>query len=374
MLRNMIISSAPADSTGWHSAACSSLSGLSLHDPKGVVVAATAIAAGSNFTGITENSGYNAVQIDLPSLCRVEYNVQTSLNSSAVAEIWLPLPSAWNRRFLAVDNGGFAGGVNYPDVVWGARKGFAAMSTNTGHNGSSSDGTPFQNPEHLIDWGYRALHLTSVAAKSIVKAYYGNAAKYSYYAGCSTGGRQGLNAAQRYPSDYDGIRCLTGPQITNLKRMYAPWLAEDGRLINPGISPSGEASFSILMNGLTPTFGLPFYAETVFNNTNWDWRTQSVADVDLADSINPGGCNAYDPDMRPFHERGGKVLQYHGCADPLIPSLDTPALYDLVDEFFESVGKPAEVEDFYRLFMVPGMGHCAGGPGAWALDGVSQVD
>jgi feruloyl esterase len=437
------------------SPACSSLSGLSLQNAAGVVTLATSIAAGSNFTGTGAEPSYDVPQINLPALCRVAFTVQTSGNSSAVAEIWMPLPSTWNGRFLAVGNGGFAGGVNYPDIVWGMRKGFAAMSTNTGHNGGQLDPSPFlSRPETMIDWGHRALHLTTVAAKEIVAAYYGSSAKKNYYAGCSTGGRQGLNAAQRYPADYDGVlassaiawqthtaewqtyvalqqfpnnrssfipasmwptihtavlnqcdlidgvrdgiimdpskcffhpevllcgkpntnasSCLNGDQITNLKRMYAPWLADDGNLVNPGISPSGELSFSIIMNGLTPTFGPSFMQYMVFNDTTWPWQTQNVSDVAVADSVNPGGCNAYNPDMRPFQDRGGKVLQYHGYADPLVPSLNAPALYDFVNSFYESVGQAGTIEEFYRLFMVPGMGHCSGGAGAWAVDGASQ--
>lgn len=135
---------------------CSSLTGLSLANA--TVISATSIAAGSNFTGDSVETTYNTVQINLPSLCRVAYRVATSPNRSAVAEVWLPPPFSWNQRFLALGNGGFAGGVNYPDIVWGARKSFAVMSTNTGHNGTSTHGTPFlHRPDTLINWGHRAL-------------------------------------------------------------------------------------------------------------------------------------------------------------------------------------------------------------------------
>ncbi|KAK9771469.1 putative Carboxylic ester hydrolase [Seiridium cardinale] len=344
-------------------------------------------------------------------------------------------------------------------MIWGLRKGFAAVSTDTGHNSSSSDGSFLSFPEQSINWGHRALHASVVAAKQILSSYYGismDGKIYSYYAGCSTGGRQGINAAERYPEDFDGVlsgsaiawqthtsgwqvyvallqypststtyipaakwpfiasavlqqcdnldgvvdgiimdpskcdinfdalkcgsgilnatACLSDDQTANLQRMYTPWRANGttGDLVNPGISPSGEASFSYLMNGDEPQFGPTFYRNGVYNDSHWDWRTLTVNDVYTADSINPGGSNAYNPDLRPFEARGGKIVQYHGYSDPLIPSLNAPAWYDTIHAFYGSLGRDQEVQDFYRLFMVPGMGHCSGGSGAWVLDGASQ--
>lgn len=79
--------------------------------------------AGSNFTGDAPETSYNSVQTRLPSACRVACEVQTSPNSTARFEVWLPLQDAWNSRFLAVGNGGWAGGINYPDIVTGLKKG-----------------------------------------------------------------------------------------------------------------------------------------------------------------------------------------------------------------------------------------------------------
>lgn len=155
--------------------------------------------------------------------------------------------------------------------------------------------------------------------------------------------------------------------------MYSPWQASSGTLVNPGISLSGEASFSSLMDSEEPLFGPSFYRYAVFNDSFWDWRQMSPSVAQTADCINPGGMNAYDPaGMRLFQESGGKVLQYHGYADPLIPSLNAPAFYDLVHGYYSDNKITERVEDFYRLFMVPGMGHCNGGVGAWVLDGAGQ--
>jgi feruloyl esterase len=164
---------------------------------------ATSITPGSNFTGNTSEPGYNGLQSNLPASCRIAFAVATSVNSIANAEVWLP--ANWTGRYMTVGNGGFAGGVNYPDIVWSLRKGFATMSTDTGHQSTQGDGSWLSDADAATDWGHRALHLSTLVAKEIVELYYGIAAEHSYYAGCSTGGRQGLNAAQRYPEDFDGV-------------------------------------------------------------------------------------------------------------------------------------------------------------------------
>jgi feruloyl esterase len=80
------------------------------------------------------------------------------------------------------------------------------MSTDTGHNSSTPDGLwAYHHPERVENWGHLAMHGSTVVAKSIVAAYYAQNASYSYYSGCSTGGRQGLKEAERYPEDFDGI-------------------------------------------------------------------------------------------------------------------------------------------------------------------------
>ncbi|KPI38253.1 putative feruloyl esterase B-2 [Cyphellophora attinorum] len=418
-------------------ALCSQLANATFSTVSGGVDLAVDIAAGSNFTGQTAEP------------------VATTNASTAHAEVWLP--SNWTGRFMSVGNGGFAGGVNYPDLVWSLRKGFAAMSTDTGHQSTSGNGSWLSVPAAATDWGHRALHISTLAAKEIVELYYGDAAEHSYYAGCSTGGRQGLNAAQRYPEDFDGVlvssaipwqthtaawqtyvalqqypqngsnpafipaslwpviaaavlqqcdsidgvkdniimnparcnfqpevllcgqpgtnstSCMNGAQIENLKRMYRPWLTDAGELINPGISYSGEASFSFIMNQPVPQFGPIFYGYAVVNDSAWDWSTIPPATVTLADEINPGGANAVDPAaMTAFQGRGGKVIHYHGYSDPLIPVYNAALWYDQLVAYYSDAGRGGQVEDFYRLFTIPGMGHCSGGPGAWVVDGAGQ--
>ncbi|KAI8622882.1 feruloyl esterase B precursor [Xylariaceae sp. FL1651] len=147
----------------------------------------------------------NATQ--LPALCAVGINVKSSENSSYNFGLFLP-DSTWNQRFLTTGNGGLGGGINWPDMGRFSHYGFAAMSTDTGHVSSSFDGSWGLNaPETLIDWGYRALHGSVVLSKEIITNYYtiSGGIKYSYYAACSTGGRQGLKEIQTHPDSFDGI-------------------------------------------------------------------------------------------------------------------------------------------------------------------------
>jgi feruloyl esterase len=113
----------------------------------------------------------------------------------------------WNGRFEGVGNGGYAGSIPYSAIAPGVSLGYATVGTDTGHVGSSSyDGSfALGHPEKIIDFGYRSIHLMTVIGKQIASAFYGEDADHSFFSGCSTGGRQALMEAQRFPDDYDGI-------------------------------------------------------------------------------------------------------------------------------------------------------------------------
>ncbi|MCJ1410742.1 hypothetical protein MMC19_004828 [Ptychographa xylographoides] len=164
-----------------------------------------AISNGPNSTfGNPADIAYPTNATNLPPFCAMLVNVTTSPSSFFTFGLWLP--EKWNERFLAVGNGGFAGGVNFLDMGAGLHYGFAVISTDTGHNSSSFDiSWALDQPEKQIDWGYRAMHGSIVLAKEIITAYYSCSIKYSYYSGCSTGGRQGLKDIQFYPEDFDGV-------------------------------------------------------------------------------------------------------------------------------------------------------------------------
>jgi feruloyl esterase len=178
---------------------CEALASLSL--PNTTITLAKSMPAGA-FT--PPNPGPNARAIDdLPAFCQVHGVLKPTDVSAIHFEVWLPIAN-WNGRFQVVGNGGLAGTISYPAMAAALRNGFATASTDTGHT-TSEPRAWLQDRERLIDYSYRGLHLTTVNGKSIVNAYYSQQAKYAYYSGCSTGGKQGLMEAQRYPADFDGI-------------------------------------------------------------------------------------------------------------------------------------------------------------------------
>ena len=138
----------------------------------------------------------------LPAFCRVAVTLKPSPRSDIKMEVWLPA-AGWNGKLQVVGNGAFAGTISYPAMATALAAGYAAASTDTGHTGPSSN--TFVNEDTLIDFAHRAVHETTAAAKQVINRVYGEAPKFSYFNGCSTGGRQALTASQRYPQDFDGI-------------------------------------------------------------------------------------------------------------------------------------------------------------------------
>ena len=140
--------------------------------------------------------------------------------------VQLPLPNAWNGRFLKWGDGGKDGDLDFADAR--VAEGYAVANSNTGHDNGAEPGSSFawNNRQAEIDFGYRAVHLTTVAGKTLVRRYYGRTPEYSYFEGCSTGGRQGLMEAQRYPDDFDGI--VAGAPANHYQNMNAVrvWLLQ----------------------------------------------------------------------------------------------------------------------------------------------------
>ena len=139
----------------------------------------------------------------LPSFCRVAATLTPSADSDIRIEVWLP-EEGWNGKFQAVGNGGWAGAIQYAGLAEALQRGYATASTDTGHTGGSGV-FAFGHPEKLVDFAYRAVHEMTVQAKSIIEAFYDDRPSFSYWVGCSAGGRQGLKEAQQFPQDYDGI-------------------------------------------------------------------------------------------------------------------------------------------------------------------------
>jgi feruloyl esterase len=194
-----------------YAATCESL--LALSRPNTTITLAQSVAAGTFVPPATGRGAAqpNATFKHLPAFCRVAATLKPSSDSDIKIEVWMPLAD-WNNKFQAVGNGGFAGSITYMSGSGGIERGmaealkrsYATASTDTGHTADAGP-TFLGRSEKLVDFGYRAVHEMTVAAKAIIDAFYGTGPKLSYWNGCSTGGRQGLMEAQRFPADYDGV-------------------------------------------------------------------------------------------------------------------------------------------------------------------------
>ncbi|HKE05378.1 MAG TPA: tannase/feruloyl esterase family alpha/beta hydrolase [Blastocatellia bacterium] len=178
-------------------ATCEGLAELKL--PNTAITAAQSVATGA----FTPPTGSAAPYKELPAFCRVTGVIKPANDSEIKFEVWLPSAN-WNGKLHGIGNGGFAGSISYTGLAGALARGYATASTDTGHGGTDASWA-LGHPEKLVDYGYRAIHEMTEKAKLVVKAFYGDGPKRSYFASCSNGGRQALMEAQRYPDDYDGI-------------------------------------------------------------------------------------------------------------------------------------------------------------------------
>lgn len=374
------------------------------------------------------------------------------------------LPSAWNTRFYMQGNGGYAG--NAPDsegtLVTAHRAvahGFAAATTDTGHDSRVEPLATFahNNRAKEIDYAFRAVHLTAVTAKALIENYYGLAPRHSYWDGCSTGGRQGLMAAQRFPEDFDGIvagapvlnftdtqmayvwnnqaldraslteakvrvvaeavrrrcdagdgledglledprrcdfdpavhlprcgdsaspegeTCFTDGEVATLNAIYGGPVA-DGKQLFPGQPLGAEAGggwHRWIISDSGPTIGTLF-SETFFrylaftpDEPDFDWRAFDFATDPTRVTVREM-LDATQPDLSAFRARGGKMITHFGWADTALNPMMGVEYYEDVRA---TMGE-ASTDDFYRLFMVPGMFHCRGGLGTDQFDAFTPV-
>jgi len=430
---------------------CDALAKLTL--PNTTITSAQLVPAGQfTLPGVTTAAAANASSFaSLPAFCRVAATLKPSADSDIKIEVWMPAAD-WNGKFQGVGNGGWSGAISYGPLAAALRRGYAAASTDTGHSGGSAN-FALGHPEKLTDFAWRAIHEMTVRAKAIVAAFYGNGPRLSYWTGCSSGGKQGLTEAQRFPADYDAIvagapanfwthlmvgglwighatlkdpasyipkekyplihkaaldacdandgvkdgliqdpmrcrfdpktllcpgddgpSCLTAPQVDAAKKIYAGASnPRTAREIFPGLEPGSELGWGAMGGGPD---AFPIVADhfkyVVFKDPNWDFKTLNFdSDVELADKLDSGLLNATDPNLKDFFGRRGKLLLYHGWNDQLIAPRNTVNYYNSV---LAAMGGPAKATDSIRLFMVPGMAHCAGGEGTSSFNALSAME
>jgi feruloyl esterase len=426
-------------------ATCESLTSQAL--PATTITTAQAVSAGA-FTQPGGGRG-GAAFASLPAFCRVAATLKPTSDSDIKIEVWMPA-SGWNGKFLAVGNGGWTGSIAYPALAEGLARGYATASTDTGHEGGSAS-FGLGHPEKVIDFAHRAVHEMTAKAKVLVDAFYGSAPRYSYWNGCSAGGRQGMKAAQMYPADFNGIiagspgldwsarsaqatrvaqalqpeasrltpafketlhaavvaacdakdgvkdglienplactfdpatlacpanggaACLTPAQVTTAKLMYSSFTDTKNKREIPGLALGSELAWTEFgWSAPARTTGVDHFKFLVFENPAWDLpQFNAAADVPrLTDGVS-GQIDARDTNLKPFFDRGGRLLQYHGWADPQITPLASTSYFMRVAA---TMGGPAKAHASYRLFMAPGMGHCGGGEGPNDFDELTALE
>ena len=422
--------------------ACAALKTLSL--PNATITSAEFVATGAASTG---RAGRGGSSEPLPAHCKVAATLTPSADSQIEMELWLPA-EGWNGKFLAMGNGAWAGNISLDAIAVGLRRGYATASNDTGHTGGSAS-FAVGHPEKLVDFAYRAMHEMAVQSKTIIRAFYGRAPQLSYYQGCSTGGRQGMMEAQRYPEDFDAIiagapvynmvhlnvsqvglqvemlknperlvptekktmfanavmaacderdgvkdgivnnpractfdpavlackegdraDCLTGAQVESARSVWAAVKTKSGELVYPGRSPGFESGWRVPVPGtpLNPLFtDMPRFIGR--QDANWDPMTFDL-EKDLALALkNAGFVEANDANLAKFKARGGKLLLYHGWADPGPAPENTINYYDAVNKKLGGTQ-----DDWMRLFLMPGVGHCGGGVGPDQADFLGALE
>ncbi len=227
-LASMVLTATPQSASG---------AGASAFDDKARCAAlgngrriGNAVIVSSNH--VDEGSAKDAsgtTNVGLAGRCRVIAVASADGKSNILIEVWLPNAAHWNGKFLGTGNGGFAGSVNIGPLAGGLKRGFAVANTDMGTFPAAQSGGAGQigyaagngRPSAVKDWGHRSTHEMTLLAKAVIERYYGRAARNSFFAGCSTGGHQGLMEAQRYPEDYDGIIAgAAGHNRTHLHTMF----------------------------------------------------------------------------------------------------------------------------------------------------------
>jgi len=403
-----------------------------------------------------------------PEFCRVQGLIQPDI------QFEVSLPATWNGRLFMFGNGGYAGEpLDAPgrvtQTIDALARGFAVAQTNTGHDAAVEPlGTFAVSRQKFLDYAYRAVHVTAVTAKHLAQIYYGSPVRRAYFNGCSTGGRQGLMSAQRFPDDFDGIvvgapvlsfsgtmigyahiqralaaapmsaeklkrlaeaiytkcdasdglkdgviddprrcafkastdlprctaqgdssTCFSAAEIAAIDAVYrgprtasAPYTsgwplgAELGGATQNGSTVSGWIPWLIGAPGGRPNqqnYGESFFRYMAFGrpDPSFEWMRFDV-EVDYEDyermASTRAVLDATDPDLSRFKALGGKILSYFGWADPALNPMMGITYYERT---LETMGP--STSDFYRLFMVPGMFHCAGGVGTSTFDAVTPL-
>ena len=412
---------------------CGSLTGLDIPDT-------------SNIFALPVPENMDATK---PGFCRVTGVIDPA---QSTINFEVRLPDEWNGRFVGVGNGGYRGSIptdfGGDDFSFGLeQEGYAVAGSDGGHLSSSTDASwAFMRRDLIEDFGHKATHLMTVVAKKIIDAYYNQAPFYSYFRGCSAGGRQAVMDAQRYPRDYDGLlsgapliettqigmahvwhtrsvrnefgdllpgvlgklpivnnavieacdahdglvdgliddptrckwdpveiqcangggpNCLTAAEVEAVRKIYQGPQTSDGTQIYPPLPRGSELGWTFfdfpaskrfsfdIMEGALRFF---IFQDPAYDYLDFDFNSDpQFAKDEVGDLL-----DADNADLRPFRNNGGKIILWGGWSDG---SFSLQRTVDYYDELVKIVGKLRKTQKFARLFLIPGVNHCGGGPG-----------
>jgi len=375
----------------------------------------------------------------LPAYCRVDGMIDKRTGADGKPYgigFAINLPDDWNGRFLQQGGGGLNGNVAFPLGAQAAggqpalTRGFAVVTTDTGHQSTNGFDGSFQGEQQAaLDFAYQAVGRVAGLAKQIVARYYGRAADHSYFAGCSTGGREGMLMAERHPTFFDGVVVGAPAMRTNFSGIGDEWVAValnqapklsdgDKKTIIDGIVNQCDAADGlkdgIVFNtqckfdpkllvckgpkadgcisseqaaalekgfagpkdskgrqvyagfpfdtGIAATQGIPGHLNGGRNPVGPAF-TATTMDVDARAQRAMSGNSMLTmtsewTQLNTFSSRGGKLLFYHGVSDPWFSANDT---IDYYQRLAKDNGGSAQLMNWSRLYLAPGMGHCGGG-------------
>jgi feruloyl esterase len=387
-----------------------------------------------------------------PAHCRISATL-SPVAGSKVGVIFR-LPGEWNGNLLGLGGGGWAGNLRPETAAEGLKAGYATLQTDGGHPGTTVwDNGWAANPVEADDFAWRAVHAMTVAGKELVAAYYGKSPARAFFQGCSTGGRQGLMEAQRFPDDYDGIiagapvytlqtqtsqlmrsnlfvapgagldeahvtlvnkavlaacdanddqadgviadprachwdpgelackpgqsegSCLTEQQVSALSTAYSGVLAPDGSWAQWPLSRGGETVWKPFVALESPKAagtdgGFGTLSPVLYGDRKVDFDALRPSDVvEARSSAFSKSYEVTDPNLGKYFAHGGKLLMYQGEYDA------GPSPTGAIDYATSATTRtPDAAGKGLRLFLVPGMGHCRGGPGADKVDWLGALE
>jgi len=432
---------------------CADLTNWKIPGVPMVITKATAIPASS--AGRAATTETSATTATIPAYCQADgmINERTGAQGKTYGiGFSIALPDNWNNRFLFQGGGGYNGSVRPPvgnaaaGDMPGIARGFAVVSTDTGHKGATFDRTYDADQQASIDFAQVAVGEVAQLAKQIVAHYYGQPARYSYFAGCSTGGREAMLMTQRYPSEFDGVisgdpamrtgfsgigntwsrvafnqiapkddsgrpqpnkafsegdiklivngilnacdandglkdgmvfntrackfdpdvltckgaksdSCLTSQQAAAIKKAFAGPHNSRGDLVYP-MNPYDAGIANLLPSPKPPANAAAGGGQAAPTSIDVDARLFALLGDPLEALTDSTWTN-----LSTFSAHGGKLLFYHGLSDQAFSAMDT---LDYYQRMAKANGGMDKVQNWSRMYLVPGMYHCRGGE--YALD------